>query len=529
MHLTVEEALTIYPLSRAKLVAGEKGLTRILRSVNVMDAPDAGDWIKSGEMLFTTAFVMKDHLDMALSTLRMLDERGGAGLGIKVGRYWNEIPQELYDEANRLEMPILELPFEFTFSDQMDALFNAEYTKTTKKLQTVLEKQKQLMQFALRNKESSDIFHMISGILGQPIAVFGQGGNVLFHNTSWSEDILLHQWPWTKTPQWEGFGDTRCFRIPLMDPHGCTGFFKVYVNSPLMLKEEEALFHQAAEILTYHLGLDIQKGKNPSRLHTLSQVFHDFFQRELSFHDFMKNCKSHQLTVLSSTYQCVLTTISTDQLGAARLLNEVRQSFIYHPQLQHYESEHFYLTEGLLSIFALPEERIFHKKEFLASLTSSLSHLSSRSATTGLHCWVSRAKAQPEVIFDAYNECLETHRAADRLHMTQTVLHHESIELFSLFQHLSEEAMYSYYTYVLEPIYGTSKHVDPELALTLEVYFEYDGSINETSRYLFVHRNTVSYRLEKIADLLQMDFKKMSDLLRLKLAFLFRNYLKNKT
>ncbi|MDF2653076.1 MAG: PucR family transcriptional regulator [Paenibacillus sp.] len=525
MHLTVEEALTIYPLSHAKLVAGQKGVSRILRSVNVMDAPDAGDWVKSGEMLFTTAFAMKDHLEVALTLLRMLDERGGAGLGIKVGRYWSQIPQELFDEANRLDIPILELPYEFTFSDQMDALFNAEHTKTTKKLQIVLEKQKQLMQFALRHKESSDFFHMISGILGQPIAVFGYSGNVLFHNTSWAEEILLHQWPWHKSVQWEGFRDTRCFRIPLMDPHGCTGFFKVYLNSPLTLKEEEALFHQAAEILTYHLGLDIQKGKDPSRQHALSLVFTDFFERELSFHDFMKNCKSYHLSVLSTTYQCVFTTVAPEHPNGKRLLNEVRQELIYHPMMQHYESEHLYIADGLLSIFTLPKEQLFHKKEFIVALTSCLSSLTTRTTASGLNCWVSRAKAHPELVYDAYKECLETSRVAHRLRMNQTVLHHESIELFSLFQHLSEEAMRSYYNYVLEPIYGNNKHIDQELALTLEVYLEYDGSINETSRLLFIHRNTVSYRLEKIADILQMDFKKMSDVLRLKLAFLFRNYL----
>lgn len=39
MHLTVEEALSIYPLSEAKLIAGSKGKHRIVKSINVMDAP----------------------------------------------------------------------------------------------------------------------------------------------------------------------------------------------------------------------------------------------------------------------------------------------------------------------------------------------------------------------------------------------------------------------------------------------------------------------------------------------------------
>ena len=38
MHLTIREALSIYPLSEAKLVAGKQGESRIVKSVNVMDA-----------------------------------------------------------------------------------------------------------------------------------------------------------------------------------------------------------------------------------------------------------------------------------------------------------------------------------------------------------------------------------------------------------------------------------------------------------------------------------------------------------
>ncbi|MGO4375760.1 PucR family transcriptional regulator ligand-binding domain-containing protein, partial [Paenibacillus sp. MCAF20] len=57
--MTVEQALSIFPLQHGKLVAGEAGLTRVIRSVNVMDAPDIVNWLKYGEILLTSAFVFK--------------------------------------------------------------------------------------------------------------------------------------------------------------------------------------------------------------------------------------------------------------------------------------------------------------------------------------------------------------------------------------------------------------------------------------------------------------------------------------
>lgn len=115
MHLTIREALSIYPLTEAKLVAGKQGESRIVKSVNVMDAPDIADWTKSGEMLFTTAFAMKDSPQETVNLLRKLNDRGAAGLGIKLGRFWTELPQVVVEEADRLHFPIIEMPFQFTF------------------------------------------------------------------------------------------------------------------------------------------------------------------------------------------------------------------------------------------------------------------------------------------------------------------------------------------------------------------------------------------------------------------------------
>jgi len=60
---------------------------------------------------------------------------------------------------------------------------------------------------------------------------------------------------------------------------------------------------------------------------------------------------------------------------------------------------------------------------------------------------------------------------------------------------------------------------------TLEAYFEHDGQINAIAKKLFVHRNTVLYRMEKISELLGLDFRKTGDLLKLKLALTFRQQL----
>ena len=47
-----------------------------------------------------------------------------------------------------------------------------------------------------------------------------------------------------------------------------------------------------------------------------------------------------------------------------------------------------------------------------------------------------------------------------------------------------------------------------ELLLTLESYFEHNGNMTQTAEALFIHRNTLIYRLERIAEIADLDMDK---------------------
>lgn len=111
MYLTIEDALTIYPLSEGKLTAGRSGLNRIVKSVNVMDAPDISDWVREGDILFTTAYLIKDNPADGVRLLQKLVDKGAAGIGIKLGRFWASVPDEMLQEADRLGFPSSSFPF----------------------------------------------------------------------------------------------------------------------------------------------------------------------------------------------------------------------------------------------------------------------------------------------------------------------------------------------------------------------------------------------------------------------------------
>lgn len=57
-----------------------------------------------------------------------------------------------------------------------------------------------------------------------------------------------------------------------------------------------------------------------------------------------------------------------------------------------------------------------------------------------------------------------------------------------------------------------------ELLQTLEVYFEHNGSLTQAAEALFIHRNTLSYRLERISEIAGINLDKPESRLALQLA-----------
>ncbi len=62
------------------------------------------------------------------------------------------------------------------------------------------------------------------------------------------------------------------------------------------------------------------------------------------------------------------------------------------------------------------------------------------------------------------------------------------------------------------------------LCETLENYLKHNCNAKRTAEAMFVHRNTLNYRLKKISELLNCDLEDMNKCLSLKLAFLIMKY-----
>ena len=67
--------------------------------------------------------------------------------------------------------------------------------------------------------------------------------------------------------------------------------------------------------------------------------------------------------------------------------------------------------------------------------------------------------------------------------------------------------------------------LDQETLFTINKFFENNLNVSETSRKLFVHRNTLVYRLEKIKKLTGLDLREFDHAIIFKVALMVKKYL----
>ena len=72
---------------------------------------------------------------------------------------------------------------------------------------------------------------------------------------------------------------------------------------------------------------------------------------------------------------------------------------------------------------------------------------------------------------------------------------------------------------------GSIEKLDQETLLTIQKFFDNSLNISETSRKLFIHRNTLVYRLDKIQKLTGLDLREFDDAIIFKVAMMVKKYL----
>lgn len=106
----------------AELIGGRGGIERVITYITVSETPDFYEWVSGGEFVLTTLYAFKDNKERQLLNYTELAKRGVAALGIKVQRFVENIPQELIEIADQYQMPLFAIKRKTKFREIIQAV-----------------------------------------------------------------------------------------------------------------------------------------------------------------------------------------------------------------------------------------------------------------------------------------------------------------------------------------------------------------------------------------------------------------------
>ncbi len=181
--ITLARALTLAPLRRAKVVAGDAGLERRVRHINVMEVPDILPWVQPEELLLTTAYPLRDDRAALAKLVPELAGKGLAGIAIKPDRYLEGIPAAMLAAADACAFPVIELPPDSSFNEIISSVLSVILNEQSLRLQRAAQIHDRFTQIVLSGGGLREIALALEELIGRPALIVDQHGAPLTGST----------------------------------------------------------------------------------------------------------------------------------------------------------------------------------------------------------------------------------------------------------------------------------------------------------------------------------------------------------
>ncbi|WP_145149408.1 PucR family transcriptional regulator [Paenibacillus xylanexedens] len=107
LHIQIRDMLKRPVFRKAEVLASDRALERYVRWVHIMEVPEVGDLLNGGELVLTTGIGWQEGEQHGLSFLRQLIARGAAGLCMELGEHTKSQLGAMKEIAVAADFPLI--------------------------------------------------------------------------------------------------------------------------------------------------------------------------------------------------------------------------------------------------------------------------------------------------------------------------------------------------------------------------------------------------------------------------------------
>jgi purine catabolism regulator len=542
--MLLKELLSLPVYANAKVVAGHEGMTNSVQSVNIMDAPDIIHYLKPQELLLTTGYAMKDHPDALLALVTNMSGVGCAGLAIKTKRFLQEVPGDVLQRADELQFPIIELSLEQSLGDISNYSLSHILEKRTDELHYALSTHKQFSQMIMQGKSTQDVIEALSRLIDSPVMLINQHTELLYRSSTLFEQLYISLLPKLQTglaalpPPISNTIELSDTLYSAAELHPIVTFqlegYLIALSSD-NAKQPSNLTKHAMEQAANVIGLELMKKqavKERSRRYK-NEFFSDFVDGLItSEQELMHRSKNYGL-LSHPVYICVVakrdTTFAVLRTSSAiesdgRFISERDRHYnLLKSEFSKLDLRFVLFTKNeyfccLIALHAGQDVTEGKEGKFVKQLELIVSNLGETHGIP-ISIGIGNPVSQLPDIPVSYKEAVEALQTGYDACKKQFVQSYRAKNFNNLLRMIPKEELKEYYEETFKDLLQIEGKERSDLLKTLSTFYDTHCQLAETAKQLFVHRNTVTYRLEKCQRLTGRDLRDPVESLRFRTAF----------
>lgn len=531
------EVLALPRFSDLQLLSSHSNLTQPLESVEITETPDVADFIPKNVMILTTAMIYKDDQEKLKPFIDSLKQAECTALGIKVGRFLDEISPEIVAYASAVDLPpLIKIPSTQPLGGLLHEIVGYLRDSKTEQMSVAFDIQKRFSTLLMQDVDATRFIAEFAKILNAPIILLSPWQQVIAHSNYFygnqkSAEFFIEQL--SKDHFQQLAQEKKIFR--LQDerqeniqvagfPIRVNDYFPYYllVLSPEQIPYpiSEFAIDQAILVLTFMLF------KNQKIAESFEHLKTDFLDRLLDTHQ--EALSKHQNWLeLWKNYRL----INSDYYQLAIVYGVTKPENETHIRYQQAEGQLIFqwLKEQLPEI--LPDVALFKlknqnksilifqsKKNDHLMILQNLAERLQQALPITIRFALGNAYENLEDLPNSYIEASSTLEASLHAQKPATVQLFHPKGLAGLFEKIGTEDVEYFCQQQLKELAYPTEPTLQELRKTLKVFLDFNCEITKTANALYLHRNTIKYRMNQCEKLLDTSIQEPETSLLLRVA-----------
>lgn len=521
-QLMVSDILTRKHFEQTEVAAGREGLNRIVKWVHVVEVTSIRNLLKGQELILSTGVAWKDNPSLFASMVKEFIDNHAAGLCLELGTYIMELPDEVIELANLHDFPVIvfgkEVPFVEITQDIHTLIINQQYRKISD-----LENYSQSLNKRLLTIESyQDILQFIFTSLDALIIFRLKNHEYEFvpEINKQEQAAIIKQLEQAKTQPSPHIASAPIFLFGQEYAE-----LTVYSEDIPISEYDMLILDRTATALAQHLLRDlyVEEKKRVEEFEWLQGWLEGEHSMD-DIHDYLAENGVRTKTEKSVVLITKLYPLKEKNLPDVTYLKLLfRSVFEQHGFIVFFVEKRNELTFILIN--NRPKGNLKERiKKALETVQDS--EFMRKQCSAKLRIAAGRFSDSLADVHKSYQTAKETVRIQQKMAGLPIYHFYEDLHLYRLISQLSEhtdlqELAFEY----LQPVIQYDQKYNAKLLETLKAYLECNGSKQETSNKLFIVRQTLYHRLQKLENLLGEDFMNHEKRVAIEFMLLVHDYL----